>query len=42
MARRNTETVDEYLAELAPVRRDAMTLVRNTSWNACLTAIRKP
>jgi len=30
MARRNTETVDEYLAELGPVRRDAMTLVRNT------------
>ena len=30
MARRNTETVDEYLAELGPVRRDAMALVRNT------------
>ena len=30
MARRNTETVDEYLAELGPVRRDAMTVVHNT------------
>ena len=30
MARRNTETVDEYLAELGPVRRDAMALVLNT------------
>ena len=29
MARRNTETVDEYLAELGPVRRDAMALVHN-------------
>ena len=30
MARSNAETVDEYLAELGPVRRDAMALVRNT------------
>ncbi len=42
MARSNAETVDEYLAELGPVRRDAMALARNTSWAACLTAIRKP
>ena len=42
MARRNSETIDEYLAELGLVRRDAMTLVRNTSRNGCLTAIRKP
>jgi len=34
MARSNAETVDEYLAELGAVRRDAMTLVRNASWNA--------
>ena len=30
MARSNAETVDEYLAELGPVRRDAMMLVHNT------------
>ena len=30
MARSNAETVDGYLAELGPVRRDAMALVRNT------------
>ena len=30
MARSNAETVDEYLSELGPVRRDAMTVVHNT------------